>query len=186
VLTRASEVAFQDPETLARELVGELREVCTQLRPSILDDLGIVSALEWLLDGVSKRSEISASLTLDGVDEDERLDPDSELTLFRVTQEAINNTLKHADATRIDVTLSIDGDSLVLEASDDGTGFVLSPHLNGGFGEGGIGLSGMRERVIYLDGSLKIRSAPGRGTTVQARIPRAPVADPSEAKTLTQ
>ena len=183
VLTRASEVAFQDPETLARELVGELREVCTQLRPSILDDLGIVSSLEWLLDGVSNRSEISASLTLDGVDEDERLDPDSELTLFRVTQEAINNTLKHADATRIDVTLSIDGDSLVLEASDDGTGFALSPHLDGGFGEGGIGLSGMRERVIYLDGSLKIRSAPGRGTTVQARIPRMPVADPSEART---
>jgi hypothetical protein len=127
--------------------------ICTKrLRPAILDDLGIVSALEWLLEGVSSRSEISASLTLDGVDEDERLDPESELTLCRVTQEAINNTLKHADATRIDVSLSIDGDSLVLEARDDGTGFSLSHRIDGGIGEGGIGLSGMREGVIYLDG----------------------------------
>jgi signal transduction histidine kinase len=183
VLTRASEVSFQDPESLARELVNELREVCSRLRPAILDDLGIVSALEWLLEGVSNRSELSASLTLDGVDEDERLDPESELTLFRVTQEAINNTLKHADATRIDVSLSIDGDSLVLEARDDGTGFSLVHRLDGGIGGGGIGLSGMRERVIYLDGSLNIRSAPGRGTSVLARIPRTPVADSLEART---
>jgi signal transduction histidine kinase len=183
VLTRASEVTFQDPETLARELVNELWEVCSRLRPAILDDLGIVSALEGLLEGVSSRSEVSASLTLDGVDEDERLDPESELTLFRVTQEAINNTLKHADATRIDVSLSLDGDSLLLEARDDGTGFSLSHRIDGGVGEGGIGLSGMRERVTYLDGSLNIRSAPGRGTSVLARIPRTPVADSLEAMT---
>ena len=177
VLTRDGDGASEDRTALARELVGELREVCSLLRPSILDDLGIVSALEWLLEGVAHRGEVLTGLSLNGIDEDERLDPDTELTLFRVTQEAINNSLKHADAARIDVSLSRSGGSLVLMVSDDGMGF--SPHAqdDGAIGEGGIGLSGMRERVIHLDGSLEVSSAPGAGTTVLVRIPRSRAAD---------
>jgi signal transduction histidine kinase len=176
VLTRPDEDVVADMGTLARELVNELREVCSRLRPAILDDLGIVSALDWLVDGVSDRAEVLTGLSLHGLDEDERLDPDTELTLFRVAQESINNTLKHADATRIDVSLSREGDSLVLMVSDDGVGFSPGIPRNGAVSTGGVGLSGMRERAIYLSGSLEINSAPGLGTTVLMRLPRSPAA----------
>jgi signal transduction histidine kinase len=108
------------------------------------------------------------------VDEDDRFDPDGELTLFRITQESINNTLKHANATRIDVSLSRNADELVLMVVDDGVGFSLSTHRAGGAAtleSGGIGLSGMRERVIHINGSLEISSSPGTGTTVMVQIP---------------
>ncbi|PKB79760.1 MAG: hypothetical protein BZY88_11620 [SAR202 cluster bacterium Io17-Chloro-G9] len=174
VLTRPREGASMEQDELAKELVSELREVCSRLRPSIIDDLGLYSALEWLLDGVSDRTELLTSLSLIGVDEDDRFDPDGELTLFRITQESINNTLKHANATRIDVSLSRSADELVLMVVDDGVGFSPSPHRAGGaatFESGGVGLSGMRERVIHINGSLEISSSPGTGTTVMVRIP---------------
>ena len=174
VLTRPREEASMDQDGLAKELVSELREVCSRLRPSIIDDLGLFSALEWLLDGVSDRTELLTSLSLIGVDEDDRFDPDGELTLFRITQESINNTLKHANATRIDVSLSRNADELVLMVVDDGVGFSLSTHRAGGAAtleSGGIGLSGMRERVIHINGSLEISSSPGTGTTVMVQIP---------------
>lgn len=174
VLTRPRDGALMDPEELAKELVRELREVCSRLRPSIIDDLGLFSGLEWLLDGVSDRTDLLTSLSLIGLDEDDRFDPDSELTLFRITQESINNTLKHANATRIDVSLCLSADELILMAIDDGVGFSFSPHRAGGAAtleSGGVGLSGMRERVIHINGSLEISSSPGKGTTVMARIP---------------
>jgi signal transduction histidine kinase len=174
VLTRPREEASLEQDGLAKELVSELREVCSRLRPSIIDDLGLYSALEWLLDGVSNRTELLTSLSLIGMDEDDRFDPDGELTLFRITQESINNTLKHANATRIDVSLSRSADELVLMVVDDGVGFSPSPHRAGGAAtleSGGVGLSGMRERVIPINGSLEISSSPGKGTTVMVRIP---------------
>ena len=171
VLTRPGKEIGADSGTLARELVNELREVCSRLRPAILDDLGIVPALDWLLEGVSGRAGVLTGLSLEGVDEDERLDPDTEPTLFRVTQEATNNALKHADATRIDVSLSRDGDDLVLRVSDDGVGFSAVGHQSVAVNGGGIGISGMRERAIHLDGSLEINSEPGMGTTVLVRLP---------------
>ncbi len=181
VLTRTGKDVLADRTAVARELVNELREVCSRLRPAILDDLGIVPALDWLLEGVSSRAEVLTGLSLHGVHEDERLDPDTELTLFRVTQEATNNALKHADATRIDVSLSRDGDALVLMVSDDGVGFSAGGHQNVAVNGGGIGLSGMRERAIHLNGSLEISSAPGMGTTVLVRLPGSPAAALQEA-----
>jgi signal transduction histidine kinase len=174
VLTRPQDEASMDQNGLARELVSELREVCSQLRPSIIDDLGVFSAIEWLLDGVSDRTELLTSLSLISVGEDDRFDPDTELTLFRITQESINNTLKHANATRIDVSLSLTSEELVLMVSDDGVGFTLGPRSTGDaitLESGGVGLSGMRERVIHINGSLEINSSPGSGTTVMVRIP---------------
>ena len=81
---------------LARQLTSELREVCSRLRPAILDDLGLVPALDWLLEGVARQSGLSTRLELNGVDEDERFSPEVELALFRVTQEATNNAMKHS------------------------------------------------------------------------------------------
>ena len=171
LLTRTDDQVTADPIELARELVYELREIGSRLRPSILDDLGLVPAIDWLSDATSKRVTIHTSLSLYGLSDDERFDPEVELALFRVTQETISNAVKHSDATRIDISLSKDGEELVLLVSDDGVGFTPSAMPRGDKTDGGVGLGGMRERVIQLNGTFEISSAPGAGTTILARVP---------------
>lgn len=155
-----------DPNEVARQLTSDLREICSRLRPAILDDLGVVPALEWLLDEVEGRYSLSTQLSLDGVEDDNRFAPEVELALFRVTQEAANNAVKHAMGTRLDVWLSRENGYLVLQVTDNGRGFSpASSH------KGGLGLSGMHQRVTQLKGTFDIQSAPGAGTKVIARIP---------------
>lgn len=151
---------------IAGELVRELREICSRLRPAILDDLGLVPAVEWLLDDAARRSGLHVRMLLRNVDEEERIPRDHELALFRITQEAINNVIKHARATEVEVALGRRGNRLVLEVKDDGVGFS---ELD--VGKGSFGLPSMRERVTQLGGSLDIQSAPGSGTIVTATIP---------------
>ena len=166
MLAGAAGASADDPTGLARQLATELREVCWRLRPAILDDLGIIPALEWHLDEVSKRSDVATRLSLHNIGEEERFPPDVELALFRVTQEAVNNAVKHAKGSSVDVLLSKRDSRLVLNVTDDGAGFSAAPG-----GTRGLGLPGMRERVIQLDGSFDLQSVPGSGTTVIARIP---------------
>lgn len=166
LLTRLTEDNEEEERDLARQLAFELREVCSRLRPAILDDLGLPSVLEWLLDGVSKRSPISTHLSFHAMSEEDRFFPEIEQALFRVAQEATNNVIKHSGATRLELSLSRQGETLVLQLADDGQGFeLLSINRNT------FGLAGMRERIIQLNGSLNIDSAPGSGTTVIARVP---------------
>jgi signal transduction histidine kinase len=160
--------AISPPEKkrIAHELVSELREVSSRMRPAILDDLGIVPAVEWLLENLPRRVGLATHFSLRGLNEEERFTPDVELALFRVTQESINNTVKHARASLVDVQISRDPSCLVVEVKDDGIGFNAD---NGG--SSGLGLSQMRERMAQLRGSLAIHSSPGHGTRVVARIP---------------
>lgn len=166
ILTGARIGNKQVRESVSREMIFELREIMSRLRPAILDDLGIVSALEWLADGVSRREGLETNLSLHNVGEDDRFEPDIELALFRVTQEATNNVVKYAKGSSIDVSLSRRNNHLELRVSDDGVGFRTSARV-----DGGSGISGMRERVVQLDGSFKVTSKPSEGTTVVARIP---------------
>ena len=161
-------ISQQQKRQIAHQLVSELREVSSRLRPAILDDLGIVPAVEWLLENLPKRFGLATNLSLLGLNEEERFTPDVELALFRVGQESVNNAVKHAKATSVDVLLSKDIDSVVLKVRDNGIGFSLSSRENNG-----LGLSQMRERVVQLNGSLDVVSTPGHGTTVTARIPLA-------------
>ena len=161
-------ISQQQKRQIAHQLVSELREVSSRLRPAILDDLGIVPAVEWLLENLPKRFGLATNLSLLGLNEEERFMPDVELALFRVGQESVNNAVKHAKATSVEVLLSKDIDSVVLRVRDNGIGFSLSSRENNG-----LGLSQMRERVVQLNGSLDILSTPGHGTTVTARIPLA-------------
>lgn len=151
---------------LAHQLVVELREFCSRLRPAILDDLGVVPALEWLLEREQKRSGMRVCLSMQNMIEEDRFSADIELALFRVAQEAITNVVKHAKATSIEVSLSREGDNLTLQVTDNGEGLPAEP-----YGRGGLGLYGMRERVTALNGSFNISSAPGLGTTVTVCVP---------------
>ncbi len=168
ILLAMDGAAISPPEKnrIAHELVSELREVSSRMRPAILDDLGIVPAVEWLLENLPRRVGLATHFSLRGLNEEERFAPDVELALFRVTQESINNAVKHARASLVDVRISRDPSCLVLEVKDDGIGFSAD---NGG--NTGLGLSQMRERMAQLRGSLDIHSSPGHGTTVVARIP---------------
>lgn len=156
---------------VAKELVNELRELGTRLRPSILDDLGLLS-LEWLLEHNMRGTEIKGTLDLDLADPTQRFHPDVELALFRVTQEAINNAVKHSSATELKVHIERDEDHLVLTIKDNGVGI-------GGAGSGRIpssrlGMIGMRERVIQIGGHLEVHSWPNRGVFIQATVPALP------------
>jgi len=167
VLAAAGDAVPQDEKrSIAHQLVAEIREVCSRLRPAILDDLGVIPAIEWLLENIPKRFGLATHFSLQDLHEEERLPSDIELALFRVSQEAINNTVKHAEATSVHISLSRENNTLVLKVQDDGVGFSPAARGNTGFG-----LSQMRERVVQLNGSLDIHSSLGHGTTVVARIP---------------
>ncbi len=162
-----ADATIRDRDGVARELVVELRELCARLRPAILDDLGLVAALEWLLEQASQGFAVRPSLTLRGMTEDDRLSPNTELAFFRATQEAVTNAIKHGHAKSIHVSLARSADGLTLSITDDGSGVGI---VNGV--RCGLGIAGMRERLRQLGGSVTVASGPGTGTVVTARIPQ--------------
>ncbi|HYS78180.1 MAG TPA: GAF domain-containing sensor histidine kinase, partial [Candidatus Dormibacteraeota bacterium] len=159
-------VTFRDRNGVARELAAELRELCARLRPAILDDLGLVPALEWLLEQTAQGFTVTPRLTLRGMTEDDRLAPNAELALFRVTQEAVSNALKHGHARSIHVSLTRTINDVELSVTDDGNGAAMA-----GDRMRGLGIPGMRERLRQVGGSVSIASDTRTGTMVSARIP---------------
>lgn len=165
-LAGVTEAPLRDKDGVARELAVELRELCARLRPAILDDLGLVPALEWLLEQTAQGFTVTPHLTLLGLTEDDRLAPNAELALFRVTQEAVSNALKHGRATSIHVSLARTADGIQLSVTDDGRGPILAGRL-----KGGLGVPGMRERLRQVGGNIAVASNEGFGTVVTASIP---------------
>lgn len=155
-LVSAIGTSVEDQRNYANQLVAELREICSSLRPAILGDLGLVPALEWLLDNSARRHDITPQLMLYNFDEEDRLSPDIEDTLFRIAQESINNTIKHARATSLNLSLSKEDGNVVLQVTDNGVGFRTTSRDKGKYG-----LPGMRERAIQVGGSFDVYSAPG-------------------------
>ena len=162
----AADGMLRDRKGVARELVAELRELCARLRPAILDDLGLVPALEWLLEQTAQGFTVTPRLTLRGMTEDDRLAPGTELALFRVTQEAVSNALKHGHARSIHVSLTRTINGVELSVTDDGNGSAMA-----GDPMRGLGIPGMRERLRQVGGSVSIASDRRTGTMVSARIP---------------
>lgn len=145
----------------------QLRRLSHELRPTILDDLGLVPALEFLAGGVSARAGLS--ITVEGSTEG-RLSPLVETALYRSVQEALTNVTKHARATRAAVRLQREARTIRCSVRDDGVGFDVTG-ASTRRGERGLGLIGIRERIYALGGSLEIVSAPGRGTELLIAIP---------------
>jgi len=151
-----------------RELVvttlQDVRRLAVELRPSALDDFGLVPALERLVD--TFREQTGIDVDLEPQLGDERLPSDVETTLYRITQEALTNVVKHANAERVSIVLTRRDGTISAVIEDDGRGFEE------GSGSGnGLGLLGMRERVALVDGRLSIESSPGSGTTLSIEVP---------------
>jgi two-component system CheB/CheR fusion protein len=160
---------IEELQTLAGRIDSEVDFLAWELRPSALDDLGLASALVDFADEWSKHYNIPAEVHVAGM-EGARLAPQTETCLYRITQEALNNASKYAQAARVDIILERRDGSAVLVIEDDGVGFDLNEAAAGEGGRG-LGLVGMRERAALLGGSLEIESAPGKGTTIFARVP---------------
>jgi PAS domain S-box-containing protein len=148
--------------------VGSVRRISSNLRPLMLDDLGLEDALAWLVDDFAARSEIALDVelpkdgALDGVDR-----PVAN-AVYRVLQESLTNIARHSQAKRAWVVLNAGGSNLQLEIEDDGRGIAEADLAR----SRSLGLKGMRERVLYLGGSIEVARAPRGGTRVMVRLPR--------------
>jgi two-component system CheB/CheR fusion protein len=157
-------------QRLADALGRELHEVAVRLRPTALDDVGLNAAVRALIEEWAGRTRVPVDFQAAGGDG--RFTPEVETALYRVTQEALTNVARHAGATRVSVVLGRRSGDAVAVIEDDGTGFDPDAPATPILGRrGGLGLAGMRERVELLGGTVEVESAPGRGTTVIARIP---------------
>jgi signal transduction histidine kinase len=151
-----------------RELVvstlQNVRRLAVELRPSALDDFGLVPAVERLSETFREQSGLEVDLAAHLGEE--RLLPEAETTLYRVIQEALTNVVKHAGASRVSILLQRKQGAVVAVVEDDGSGF--DPDVTR---EDALGLAGMRERLALVGGKLQVESSPGRGTTIAAEVP---------------
>lgn len=151
----------------AQEIVASLRALCSELRPPVLDDLGLAAGLDWLVNDLRARSDLAVALVVEPAgDAFPRLAADLETALYRVAQEALHNCAKHAEASAVAVRLRLVGPTVELRVADDGRG---CPAGHGQDGEAaGLGLLGMRERLRPWDGRVTVRAGAQGGTVVTA------------------
>ncbi len=145
----------------------QLRRISHELRPTILDDLGLGPAIEYLAEGASARNGLS--VTVESMPA-ERLPARVEAVLYRIVQEALSNVCRHAQASSVRIRVRSRDQSICCSIQDDGVGFDV-PFVMGRGGEQGIGLIGIRERLSPLGGKLEISSVPGGGTELLVTIP---------------
>jgi signal transduction histidine kinase len=143
-----------------------VRQISLDLRPSMLDDLGLVPALRSLLDQQGRRASVAVRLSAKNVPEN--LDQEIQTTYFRIAQEAITNAVRHANATRINVDLGRENGTLRLQIRDNGKGFDAESVQAQAVG---LGLIGIKERAALVEARARIISSPNKGTTVEVSLP---------------
>jgi PAS domain S-box-containing protein len=159
----------EEIRTLAESILRNVRRFSRDLRPSLLDDLGLVPAVEWLTEDLSQQSGVRSQLDVIGIPR--RMEPDVELSLFRIAQEAISNVRRHARATQVTVRLSFADKRVRLQIRDNGAGFVPSERAADLSSARGLGLRGMRERAELIGGAFSVTSEAGKGTVVEVTAP---------------
>jgi signal transduction histidine kinase len=152
---------------LVDETIQAVRRIASELRPAILDDLGLVATVEWAAEEFEARTATKCRLHLP--QEDMAVDPERATVIYRIFQETLTNVARHAQASEVEVRLSRENSDLMLEVHDNGRG-IGAEQLSSGRS---LGILGMRERALLLGGELIISGAPGEGTTVRVRIPAA-------------
>jgi signal transduction histidine kinase/ligand-binding sensor domain-containing protein len=158
-----------DAIALVDSMIGHVRAMALDLRPPLLDELGLVPAVRGYAEGQSVRTGVAIGVEANAGAE--TLRPDTAIAAFRIVQEAVSNTLRHASAGRITVSVRTDEKRLLLSVRDDGRGFDVAEALRRAATGRHLGLLGMRERVEALGGRLEIDSAPGQGTEIRASVP---------------
>jgi PAS domain S-box-containing protein len=167
-VSRSVRDSLGDLRRQAVEALEGLRRYAQDLRPRILDDLGLLPALEWMTEVLVKEHGIDARVEVVG---DERDLPDEvQLLLFRIAQEALTNVRRHAGASRARIVLKFDG-NIVLTVEDNGRGFEVPQRIGDLASAGRLGLAGMQERAQLIGGELTIQSSLGKGTTVTVEVP---------------
>jgi PAS domain S-box-containing protein len=165
---KASVGELEHIQNIANETYKSLQRYARDLRPSILDQMGLVAALNWLAEELGKELGIKTTVKADKLPP---LPSETELAMFRIAQEALNNVRKHAQASKINITVKADSSNVKMTITDNGKGFS-APRLTGDLArEGKLGILGMEERARLIGGNLQIKSEPGKGTTVLAKAP---------------
>jgi two-component system sensor histidine kinase DegS len=162
------------------EGLESLRRIAQDLRPRILDDLGLIPSIEWMADNLIMNHGIDAKVLISGKKTD--LPSEVQLLLFRIAQEAINNVRRHARALLVVIGLDFEKDKTILTIRDNGIGFELPDKISQMPANGKLGLAGIQERAQLLSGTIDVRSEPGRGSTITVEIPNAKIKEQSALK----
>jgi two-component system sensor histidine kinase DegS len=171
-LSGTDEVQIRGNQWIKQEVLqtmDDLRRLSMNLRPSILDNFGLVSGVRWLVN--NSNGQDGCSLDISVIGEEQKMSSLSEVTVFRVVQEAINNIQRHACAKSGAVALEFEEDRLTLEVTDDGIGFHPPERLVTYVGESKLGIIGMEQRIVSIGGRMLLSSNPGGGTRIWASIP---------------
>ena len=164
-----SELTARDIRMEVKKILEGVRHFSQELRPSVLDDLGLIPAVQWLASDLTKNFGISVETEIKGTQRN--LPQESELMLFRIAQEALTNVRKHSQATKALVRVDFTDHRIKLSVQDNGKGFKMPSGVGDLTRSGKLGLAGMEERVQLLGGTLNIQSQPGKGTNLTVEVP---------------
>ncbi len=156
---------IQENERAINRIIRTMRKIATDLRPGVLDELGVVAAIEWMSKEFQKRTGTGCKVAIQGVDKIS--DTVRATAIFRIVQEALTNVMRHAAASQVNVSLKKKDHTLIVEVSDNGIGITEGRSA----GPKSFGLIGIRERVRLLGGEVVIRGKPGEGTSVRVTLP---------------
>ncbi len=156
-------------ETLTANSLKELQRLMTDLRPSHLDDLGLSAALRWYASRIQEHSSLNVRVDIHGEERD--LDDAMKITIFRIIQESLNNIIKHAQATHVNIHVHFEEQRVRINVFDNGVGFDRDQVQQRRTSRPSLGIAGMEERAALLGGSVNVQSRPGYGTEVEALIP---------------
>ena len=154
---------------IVEDALQQVRRLALALRPSMLDDLGLLPALRWMAEQSATRNGFAVTFYIDRLPD--RLAPDIEVACFRIVQEALTNIARYAQAKLVEINLLQEGQTMVLIVKDDGCGFDVVAMRADALAGGSIGVLGMQERAELIGGQFNIESAPGQGSTVRLHFP---------------
>ena len=153
-------------DNMINQAVDSVQKICSKLRPGILDNLGLVAAIEWQANEFEKSTGIKCTCTT--FKGDLKLRPQKVTAIYRIFQEALTNVARHSNATKVDIEFLVSGNNLMLEVRDNGRGIStnkVDEHTS-------YGIMGMKERALLFSGEVDIIGVPEKGTTVKVRIPK--------------
>jgi len=170
-----------DAKSLSNQTLAAMRQLSMDLRPTMLDELGLIPTLRWYIQNFSNRLNIDSQFQAIGFEE--KLPPQIETAFYRIVQEALNNISKHAGANRVEIFFEHKDSTICASITDNGRGFDLDRVYHPEFPGRGFGIIGMQERVSLLGGKIDIQSSPGRGTRIHIKVPYPKGADEGEKNT---